>query len=169
MRSPARRHPGLRHGAGRRCFFDIGNLLAFFDFPGLDLGPYEEVFGGVHHVAISDEPQRWHHLGTKLIDAGGAQRAQRGFAVLPRPRRRTPRAHRQPARRDVRSEGALTGSSIPIRQIPCRCGLAVADRGLTVQRRDIKAVGALAAMHRESSRRWCVTCTRVSQAASLPR
>src|SRR6478735_12828100 len=22
------------------------------DFPGLDLGPYEEVFGGVHHVAI---------------------------------------------------------------------------------------------------------------------
>ena len=29
-------------------FFDIGNgnLLAFFDFPGLDLGPYAEVLGG---------------------------------------------------------------------------------------------------------------------------
>ena len=70
MRSPARRHPGLRHGAGRRYFFDIGNLLAFFDFPGLDLGPYKEVLGGLHHVAISVEPQRWHHLRTKLIDAG---------------------------------------------------------------------------------------------------
>jgi len=31
-------------------FFDIGNgnLLAFFDFPGLDLGPYAEVLGGLH-------------------------------------------------------------------------------------------------------------------------
>ena len=39
-------------------FFDIGNgnLLAFFDFPGLDLGPYAEVLGGLHHVAISVEP-----------------------------------------------------------------------------------------------------------------
>ncbi|MDH3707757.1 MAG: VOC family protein, partial [Acidimicrobiia bacterium] len=32
-------------------FFDIGNgnQLAFFDFPGLDLGPYGEVLGGLHH------------------------------------------------------------------------------------------------------------------------
>ena len=39
-------------------FFDIGNgnLLAFFDFPGLDLGPYAEVLGGLHHIAISVEP-----------------------------------------------------------------------------------------------------------------
>ena len=36
-------------------FFDIGNgnLLAFFDFPGLDLGEYAEVFGGLHHLALS--------------------------------------------------------------------------------------------------------------------
>ena len=36
-------------------FFDIGNgnLLAFFDLPGLDLGPYAEVLGGLHHLAIS--------------------------------------------------------------------------------------------------------------------
>ena len=36
-------------------FFDIGNgnLLAFFDFPGLDLGAYAEVLGGLHHLAIS--------------------------------------------------------------------------------------------------------------------
>ncbi|MFC9766090.1 VOC family protein [Rhodococcus jostii] len=53
-------------------FFDIGNgnLLAFFDFPGLDVGPYQEVLGGLHHIAISVEPDRWEHLRTKLIDAG---------------------------------------------------------------------------------------------------
>ena len=45
-------------------FFDIGNgnLLAFFDFPGLDLGEYAEVLGGLHHIAISVEPDRWEHL-----------------------------------------------------------------------------------------------------------
>jgi catechol 2,3-dioxygenase-like lactoylglutathione lyase family enzyme len=53
-------------------FFDIGNGngLAFFDFPGLDLGPYAEVLGGLHHLAISVEPDRWEHLRTKLRDAG---------------------------------------------------------------------------------------------------
>lgn len=53
-------------------FFDIGlgNALAFFDFPGLDLGPYDEVLGGLHHVAISVAPERWAHLRTKLDDAG---------------------------------------------------------------------------------------------------
>jgi catechol 2,3-dioxygenase-like lactoylglutathione lyase family enzyme len=53
-------------------FFDIGNqnLIAFFDFPGLDLGPYAEVLGGLHHIAISVEPERWRHLKDKLDDAG---------------------------------------------------------------------------------------------------
>ncbi|WP_457149364.1 VOC family protein [Mycobacterium sp. URHB0021] len=53
-------------------FFDIGNnnLLAFFDFPGLDLGPYQEVLGGLHHVAISVEPECWKHLRDKLTAAG---------------------------------------------------------------------------------------------------
>jgi catechol 2,3-dioxygenase-like lactoylglutathione lyase family enzyme len=53
-------------------FFDIGNgnLLAFFDFPGLDLGKYAEVFGGLHHVAISVAPDRWEQLRTKLDAAG---------------------------------------------------------------------------------------------------
>lgn len=62
-----RDYPGSSH-----FFFDIGNnnLLAFFDFPGLDVGPYQEVLGGLHHVAISVEPQRWEHLRTKLTDAG---------------------------------------------------------------------------------------------------
>ena len=53
-------------------FFDIGNgnALAFFDMPGLDLGPYAEVLGGLHHLAISVEPERWAHLKRK-IDAAG--------------------------------------------------------------------------------------------------
>jgi len=53
-------------------FFDIGNgnLIAFFDFPGLDVGPYAEVLGGLHHVAISVDPERWQHLKHNLDVAG---------------------------------------------------------------------------------------------------
>jgi len=49
-------------------FFDIGNgnALAFFDLPGVDPGPYAEVLGGLHHLAISVEPTRWKHLKDKL-------------------------------------------------------------------------------------------------------
>jgi catechol 2,3-dioxygenase-like lactoylglutathione lyase family enzyme len=62
-----RDYPGSSH-----FFFDIGNgnLLAFFDFPGLDLRPYAEVLGGLHHVAISVEPERWRHLVGNLEAAG---------------------------------------------------------------------------------------------------
>ena len=53
-------------------FFDIGhgNLLAFFDLPGLDLDGYAEVLGGLHHLAISVEPERWEYLKAKLEAAG---------------------------------------------------------------------------------------------------
>lgn len=53
-------------------FFDIGNgnLLAFFDFPGLNLGDYAEVLGGLHHIAISVEPERWERLHQNLDAAG---------------------------------------------------------------------------------------------------
>jgi catechol 2,3-dioxygenase-like lactoylglutathione lyase family enzyme len=49
-------------------FFDVGhdNYLAYFDFPGLDLGDYAEVLGGLHHVAISVTAERWEHLVGKL-------------------------------------------------------------------------------------------------------
>jgi hypothetical protein len=49
-------------------FFDIGNgnTLAYFDLPGLDLGPYEEVLGGKHHLAISVEPSTWERLKAQL-------------------------------------------------------------------------------------------------------
>ena len=62
-----RDYPGSSH-----FFFDIGNgnLLAFFDFPGLDLGPYAEVLGGLHHVAISMEPARWEEIVHRFDEAG---------------------------------------------------------------------------------------------------
>ncbi len=49
-----RDYPGSTH-----FFFDIGNgnLLAFFDFPGLGLADYAEVLGGMHHIAISISPE----------------------------------------------------------------------------------------------------------------
>ena len=57
-------------------FFDAGNgnAIAFFDLPGLDLGPYAEVLGGLHHVAISVEPTRWAKLKANL-DAAGVEYA----------------------------------------------------------------------------------------------
>ena len=53
-------------------FFDIGNgnALAFFDFPGLGLEEYAEVFGGHHHLAISVPPDNWTRLKGKLEAAG---------------------------------------------------------------------------------------------------
>ena len=55
-------------------FFDLGNgnAIAFFDLPGLDLGDYAEVLGGLHHLAISVEPSRWQHLKDNLDAAGVA-------------------------------------------------------------------------------------------------
>src|SRR4029450_13577628 len=53
-------------------FFDIGNgnQLAFFDLPGLDLGSYAEVLGGLHHLAISVTPEKGEHLRGRLEAAG---------------------------------------------------------------------------------------------------
>jgi catechol 2,3-dioxygenase-like lactoylglutathione lyase family enzyme len=64
-------------------FFDIGNgnLLAFFDFPELDLGDYAEVLGGLHHIAISVVPERWEHLRRKLTDAGVATMEMSGSSL----------------------------------------------------------------------------------------
>src|SRR3954451_23775359 len=53
-------------------FFDIGagNMLAFFDFPGLGLEPVPEGLGGVQHVAISVTPETFERLKGKLEAAG---------------------------------------------------------------------------------------------------
>jgi catechol 2,3-dioxygenase-like lactoylglutathione lyase family enzyme len=73
-----RDYPGSSH-----FFHDIGNgnLLAFFDFPGLDLGPYAEVLGGLHHVAISVDPTRWEELVARLDDAGVEHEVHSGVSV----------------------------------------------------------------------------------------
>ena len=43
------------HAGSTHFFFDVGNgnCLAFFDLPGVEPGPYAEVLGGLHHLAIS--------------------------------------------------------------------------------------------------------------------
>jgi len=53
-------------------FFDIGNgnYLAYFDFPGLELGEYAEVLGGLHHIAISVTPGQFDRLVAKVRAAG---------------------------------------------------------------------------------------------------
>jgi catechol 2,3-dioxygenase-like lactoylglutathione lyase family enzyme len=53
-------------------FFDVGNgnYLAYFDFPGLELGEYREVLGGLHHVAISVTPEDWERLVGDVRRAG---------------------------------------------------------------------------------------------------
>jgi catechol 2,3-dioxygenase-like lactoylglutathione lyase family enzyme len=53
-------------------FFDVGhgNLIAFFDFPGLELGPYREVLGGHHHLAISVSEEKWDELRQRLESEG---------------------------------------------------------------------------------------------------
>ncbi len=73
-----RDYPGSSH-----FFFDIGhgNLLAYFDFPGLDLGPYAEVLGGLHHMAISVEPGHWQALVQRLTDAGVEHEVHSGVSV----------------------------------------------------------------------------------------
>jgi catechol 2,3-dioxygenase-like lactoylglutathione lyase family enzyme len=53
-------------------FFDLGsgNCLAYFDLPGLDLGPYMEVLGGHHHLAISMGRPEWEAAKARLEAAG---------------------------------------------------------------------------------------------------
>ena len=71
------------YAGSNHFFFDIGNgnLLAFFDLPGLDLGPYAEVLGGLHHLAISVEPERWDRLKKRLAEAGVAYQEESGTSI----------------------------------------------------------------------------------------
>jgi catechol 2,3-dioxygenase-like lactoylglutathione lyase family enzyme len=73
-----RDYPGSTH-----FFFDVGNgnLLAFFDFPGLDIGPYAEVLGGLHHIAISVTREKWEHLRFRLDDAGVPCKEESGSSL----------------------------------------------------------------------------------------
>jgi catechol 2,3-dioxygenase-like lactoylglutathione lyase family enzyme len=71
------------YAGSNHFFFDIGhdNLLAFFDLPGLDLGEYAEVLGGLHHLAISVTREKWEHLRGKL-DAAGVEYVEESDASL---------------------------------------------------------------------------------------
>jgi catechol 2,3-dioxygenase-like lactoylglutathione lyase family enzyme len=73
-----RDYPGSNH-----FFFDIGhgNLLAFFDFPDLGLGPYAEVLGGLHHVAISMPPEEWERAKARLEEAGVPYQSESGTSI----------------------------------------------------------------------------------------
>jgi catechol 2,3-dioxygenase-like lactoylglutathione lyase family enzyme len=73
-----RDYPGSTH-----FFFDIGhgNHLAFFDFPGLDLGSYAERLGGLHHLAISVEADRWERLRARLDEAAVEYDERSGTSV----------------------------------------------------------------------------------------
>ena len=64
-------------------FFDVGNgnLLAFFDFPGLDLGPYLETLGNINHIAISVTKEKWDHLRGKLDAAGVEYQVASGTSI----------------------------------------------------------------------------------------
>ena len=71
------------YAGSNHFFFDIGNgnLLAFFDLPGLDLDEYAEVLGGLHHLAISVTPEKWEYLRTKLDAAGVEYMVESGTSV----------------------------------------------------------------------------------------
>jgi catechol 2,3-dioxygenase-like lactoylglutathione lyase family enzyme len=71
------------YAGSNHFFFDIGNdnLIAFFDFPGLDVGPYAEVLGGLHHIAISVEPDTWDRLKANLDKAGVEYQSESGTSI----------------------------------------------------------------------------------------
>ena len=73
-----RDYPGSNH-----FFFDIGhgNLLAFFDFPDLGVGPYAEVLGGLHHIAISMTPEEWERAKARLDEAGVPYQSESGTSI----------------------------------------------------------------------------------------
>ena len=64
-------------------FFDAGNgnALAFFDLPGLDLGPYAEVLGGLHHLAISITRENWEAARARLQEAGVEVHEESGVSL----------------------------------------------------------------------------------------
>jgi catechol 2,3-dioxygenase-like lactoylglutathione lyase family enzyme len=69
-------------------FFDLGNgnALAFFDLPGVQPGPYAEVLGGLHHLAISVSPEDWTAARERLDAAGVEYQLESGTSIyLPDP------------------------------------------------------------------------------------
>ena len=105
------------YAGSNHFFFDIGNgnLLAFFDLPGLDLGPYAEVLGGLHHLAISVTRRNGSTCAAARCRGSRVHRRERFLGLLPRPRRRPPRAARRPVGGDVRHQGAVSRCTVEAR------------------------------------------------------
>jgi catechol 2,3-dioxygenase-like lactoylglutathione lyase family enzyme len=70
--------PGSTH-----FFFDVGNgnTVAFFDLPGVDAGPYTEVLGGLHHLAISMDPERWQEIRDEMDVQGIEYMLESGTSI----------------------------------------------------------------------------------------
>lgn len=70
--------PGSTH-----FFFDVGNgnAIAFFDLPGVDPGPYAEVLGGLHHVAVSVPPEHWQTVKDRMDAAGVEYLLESGTSI----------------------------------------------------------------------------------------
>ena len=68
LSSPSRTSSRTAITRGRHIFLRYWprHTIAFFDFPGLDLGTYQEVLGGLHHLALSMEPEQWERIKAKL-------------------------------------------------------------------------------------------------------
>ena len=72
---------GLGGEAAAVDFLPGAVLVAFFDFPGLDLGPYLETLGNVNHIAISVTRDKWEYLRGKLDAAGVEYHTASGTSI----------------------------------------------------------------------------------------
>ncbi len=74
--TPSRDYPGsslfssTSVTANLLAFFHFTSLPPLLHFPGLDVGPYAEVLGRLHHCVISVEPARWNEIVRRLDDTG---------------------------------------------------------------------------------------------------
>jgi catechol 2,3-dioxygenase-like lactoylglutathione lyase family enzyme len=61
--------------------FPLTEIFENRDYAGSNHGPYEEVLGGLHHIAISVEPQQWQRLRDKLYAAGVGYQEESGSSL----------------------------------------------------------------------------------------
>jgi catechol 2,3-dioxygenase-like lactoylglutathione lyase family enzyme len=64
-------------------FFDAGNgnLVAYFDLPGIERDSFREVVGGHHHLSISMTQENWLAAQARLTAAGIAFEAASGTSM----------------------------------------------------------------------------------------
>ena len=64
-------------------FFDVGNgnHLAFFDLPGVEPGPYQEVLGWLHHLCLSVSEEHWHEIRARLDERGIEYMLESGTSI----------------------------------------------------------------------------------------